>query len=72
MCQQHMETTCRAFFLAFLSQPGMFLALIVEATNASVLAVKFETPGTIKSMTVCSYCLIEVTKPSSQRLPASM
>lgn len=31
----------QGFFLAFVSQPGMFLALIVEATNISVLAVKF-------------------------------
>ena len=69
MCQQHMETTRRGFFGISLPS-GMFSALIVEATNVSVLAVKFKTPGNIKSMTVCGYCLIEV-KPPSQRLPAS-
>lgn len=50
----------------------MFLALIVEATNASGLAVKFKTPGNIKSVTVRGYHLREVTTPPSQRLPASI
>jgi len=50
----------------------MFLALIVEATNTAVLAVKFQTPGNIKSMTARGYGLTEVTKPPSHRSPASM
>lgn len=58
--------------MTFISQPGMFLALIVEATNASGLAVKFKTPGNIKSVTVRGYHLREVTTPPSQRLPASI
>lgn len=62
----------KGFFLAFLSQPGMFLASIVEATNTSVLAVKCKTPGNIKSMIVRGYGMTEVTKTPSQRLPASI
>lgn len=58
--------------MAFVSQPGMFLALIVEATNTSALAVKFETPGNIKSMTVHAYHSVQATKPHSQILPPSM
>lgn len=57
--------------MAFVSQPGMFLALIVEATNTSALAVKFETLGNIKSMTVHAYS-VQATKPHSQILPPSM
>lgn len=33
------------FSLAFLPKPGMVQALTVEATNTSVLAVKFKTSG---------------------------
>lgn len=51
MCHQHMELL-EGGFLAFFSQLGMFLALIVEATNTSAFAVKFKTPGNMKSKTL--------------------
>lgn len=59
-------------FLAFFSQPGMFLALIVEATNTSAFAVKFKTPGNMKSKTLHAYHSIKATKPHSQILSPSM
>lgn len=39
----------------------MFLALTVETTNTSILAVKFKTPGNMKSMTVYAYHSIQAT-----------